>query len=205
MFVTMRNEKWQRRSLSIPVAPGSRQYHKFTLGGGPNGDGVYEVSDELGFELCYGDGYKVKTVADPARGVVYRESMFIEGSHPTKKMKSAAQLAAELEELEKKVEFLMTQSVRAGVPPGNLEDDEYEVIQDAMYTAGLKDLDAPIDENDPSGRYQRIEHGIIHDTETGAYICPVCKLTKTTESVKNPKKAIEMHWNMKHKDEMEPG
>lgn len=206
MIVTMRDEKWQRRSLRIPMGAGSTQYYVFTIDGGPNGDGVYDVPDELGYQLCYGEGYKVKTVADPARGVVYRESSFIEGAHPRKKTKTAAQLAAELEKLQSMVEKLAGQAVvEAGIPPGNLDEEEYEIIQDAMLTAGLKDADAPVDENDPTGRYSRVRNGIIYDNETGAHICPICQLTKTTEAVRDPLKAIEMHMRMKHRDEMTPG
>lgn len=200
MFVTMKDARWQVRSLRIPKSPGSRDYFVFKPDGGKDGDGVYEVPDELGHALCHSDAFKVKTAYIPESNLVYRESMFIEGAFPRKKTKTGQQVADELEALQAKLDLLISQAAGNGVAI-SVEQDELEAIQYATETAGLVQDNYEIDEDDPSGRYVR-EGGLIHDTVEGSFICPICQMVKTTGDVADPKKAIQMHMRMKHKEEM---
>jgi hypothetical protein len=202
MIVTMLLQNWVCRRLRIPK---SDVYGKDSQGNDvlrkrvcwdfvPGG--VYEVPDELGEELCHGALGRKKTGFSIQAGMAYYQQQFVEGNVPQQKAQSAVQMAEDLDALRERLDE-MEQSMRHQGIATEVDQDELDAVRESVDAVGLVDDGYPIDEDDPSGRYTRVR-GVIQDSQTGQFICPICKKTKTTEDVRNPQKSIEMHMRQAH-------
>lgn len=204
MIVTMLKRNWVCRRLRIPRsdvhttdAQGNRILRRRNCWDFVPG-GVYEVPDELGEELCHGDLGRKKVGFSIQSGMAYYDQQFVEGDVPQEKKKSAAQMADDLDAMKDKLEQMEEMMRRQGIAV-EVEQDDLDAARVSLEAANLVHEDYPVDEDDPSGRYTKVR-GMIHDTLTGTYICPICKLVKTKDDVQHPQKSIEMHMRQKHKD-----